>query len=949
MSHSREARLADPADPADPAHPYSGRPGAAPRAHRAAEQDRAVPAPAAMAVGTTALLRIAQLPATEWTAAGSPWLFADADALVAEERDLMERARRLSARLGGEVVPDERLTAAERRAVLALRRGLRAGVVPTSAAETSAGGDAAGGVARVSPALARELVALARRSASLADGRGQFEGMVAAERARVGALLLSRARTLPALRAAVETASPGLLADLGRCADAGEPWDGKRLRNATAALWRALGRAALRTAPGTDSGQLATVPLECAPQGGSADTGRAGCAPVGAGPVAGGPDGSRLLREGARLLAFAAQTTENVHTLWATLRDLDLGPAPADTLLALAPLHHTARDGGLRCAVVGPETSGWRLREVTLPGGPALDAVRTTLAEGARTLAETEAALAGVLRDSARPAMLRVFLTHLLRLGVLQVCAAPAVRLFGWTPVYEAAAPSRQDQRDQQGQQDRQGPSTAAVASPARTARAARHAVSRGRCLDSYRSVDAAVGAGAAERVAYGTRLAARLAALRDAARAGPPPGWQLLDEARSVGPEPRSVVRILADHHLGDGDPPPGPQPGPRPSGWPQSVRPGAAGSRGGAEGAGYARLLAHIARHLGEEQVDVDGALLDEFGAPPVPRHLTAWPVDCLLRPLPGPGAVAVLESVTPAGTLDARFADTLRALHGGYPAARAYRAFLAAVERAARVRFVEVLVPPLDGRAANAVRRPVTTSWCTGDPNTGLYYGRTPHPPRHLPLDRITLRRQGGTLVAEAAGERILPVYHATRAPAPPYDRLLRLLLGAGHPAASPLLRLDGLAHAFPDAVRVPRLTVGGALVVSPAQWRVPRAALWRHSEPEAAKVAALAALRRSAALPRFGFVRARPGAAAVPVDFAALPAVQTLERLCASAPAGADAADLLIEEALPSPGQPPPLRDALHDGAALTAQLVLRLPYDRTPDQLARRAAAVLDGG
>ncbi|MBO8193150.1 lantibiotic dehydratase, partial [Streptomyces oryzae] len=301
-----------------------------------------------------------------------------------------------------------------------------------------------------------------------------------------------------------------------------------------------------------------------------------------------------------------------------------------------------------------------------------------------------------------------------------------------------------------------------------------------------------------------------------------------------------------------------------------------------------------------------------------------------------------------------------------HGGsgaaYPNPAAHRDFLAAFERRTGVRFVELLVPPLADTAANAVRRPVTTGWCTGDPNTPLYYGpareggrpaaagrrSTPLPPvRHLPLDRITLRvaegaeggegAEGRVLIAEADGVRLLPVHHATRAPVPPYDRLLRLLASAGHPATTRMVRLDGLAGAFPGAARVPRLTVGGLLVVSPAQWRLPRAALWRATDPEPAKVAALAALRRSAGLPRFGYLRTRPGAKPLPMDLAALPALQAIERLSRPEPG----ADLVFEEALPAPHQ-------AAEPFGVAAQLLLRLPHDRTPEELAERAAAAWCG-
>ncbi|MCP9963745.1 lantibiotic dehydratase family protein [Streptomyces somaliensis] len=221
---------------------------------------------------------------------------------------------------------------------------------------------------------------------------------------------------------------------------------------------------------------------------------------------------------------------------------------------------------------------------------------------------------------------------------------------------------------------------------------------------------------------------------------------------------------------------------PPPRAARTPGWAAPGAPGGE-----PGYAALLDHLAARAGEERVDLDDALLDALGAPPADEALPPWPFDCLLRPLAGgPGSpVAVLETASPAGMLDARFAEGMRALDGGYGAADAYRAFLADLERRTGVRFVELLVPPLAERAANAVRRPVVTSWWTGDPDPTPYHGPVGGEARYLPLDRITVRTRDGRLVAEADGRRIVPVHHATRGPVPPYDRLLRLLLAAGLP--------------------------------------------------------------------------------------------------------------------------------------------------------------------
>ncbi|MFF2011215.1 lantibiotic dehydratase [Streptomyces sp. NPDC058195] len=845
-------------------------------------------------LGATALVRACGVPCAMWAAAGGSGLFGRVVAHADDAERRAARARRLAGELGA-LVPDPGLTGPERRAVLALRRRLHAGSAPTPADH--------GFLAAlpVAPAgLVHEAAELCGAAGPAREDRAALEREIVAERERVAALGWSLVRADPVLREFLDTASPGLVAEVTARLAAGERWSGKRLRKRSAYLWRVLGRAAVKTTPRGWVGQVAPVPV--------------------GGPAADG----RLLTPGAELAALAAAVVENVHTVRTRAAARDLLTADPATALALAPLYVTeggSRGGGrdgvppagaagaLRCYAIDPDDPG-RLRQTVLRRTAFLDRVLTVLTQGPRTLAELERAL-----PVSDPAVLRGFLTHLARLGVLQLCVAPRRHHTPWSPAVRAA-------------------SSGALPRPAD--RWTEPGTDGERFLDSHRALGARVPGPAAARVQRALRTAHRLAALRRADRAtgagAPPP----VPGTEGLGARPRPLGEILAGLLAPDEPAPPARGPHRHP-GWHPAHDPAS----------GYAHLLAHLAARAGEPCVDVDDALLDVLGAPPADDVVPPWPLDCLLRPMAGPGPLAVLETASPAGIVDARFTEALRALHGGYDTADAYREFLAAVEQRSGVRFVELLVPSADGRAANTVRRPVLTRWWTGDPNPAAYFPPGGAGQRYLPLDRITLRRSGRRIVAEADGVRLVPVHHATRNPMPPYDRLVRLLLAAGHPWAGTVIALDGLAEAFPAGpavTRAPRVTAGRDLVVSPAAWRVPRALLGRRGDDDLDRVRALGSLRRSAGLPRFVFVRPGFGAKPVPADLDALTALNVIERTCA-----APGDELVLEEMLPGPGagqRGPVLRDALHRGAPVAAGLLLRIPFDRTAQETAATAAALL---
>ncbi|MFH8616057.1 lantibiotic dehydratase [Streptomyces sp. NPDC017979] len=857
-------------------------------------------------LGTAALARVAAVPCSLWAGAGNPLLFArlaaHADAAVRQSG----RARRLAEKVG-EVVPDARLSDPERHALLALRRRLHSGAAPRPE-ECRLLDRLTAAPAR----LAREATALVRAARQADAVQADIERALLDERQRIGALSWALLDQSPVLRTFVDAATPGLTREVAAYLARGETWTGKRLRKRSGYLWRAVARAAVKTTPRGWACHVALVPV-----GG-----------------VNGWAGTRLLPPGAVVGALAATTAENVHGVRARLTAADPWDTEAPIAYAPAALHVTDPDGRLRCYGVDPDDLG-RMRQVAVRRTAPLDAVLALLADGPRPLAEVERALVG----SAGPggsAALRAFLSHLVRLGVLQPCGTPRHHASAWVPPVHVTGPEALPQ-------PRPAPSSRTHPAPEARPGARSRADDEGWFVDSYRAVDATVPDAGVARVERALAVAARVVALRQADQLArpapaPPPGTRVLDD------HPRPLSALLAQLLSVQGPETAAPHPS-RYAGWhPAHVT-----------GSGYDRLLTHIGRHRGDETIDLDHALLDSMGAPSTAEALPAWPLDCLLRPLVGAtGPVAVLETASAAGVLDARFADGLKALHGRYGPVESYRSFLAAVERRAGVRFVELLVPPVGERAANAVRRPVTTRWWTGDPHHAAYCTPGGPPQRYLPLDRITLRRApagaapGTRAVAEADGERIVPVYHATRAPMPPYNLLVGLLLRASHPAANTVIRLDCPATAFdrtPDEVtRTPRLTVGGELVVAPATWRVPRALLWSPRVGDFAKARALAALRHSARLPRFVFVRPAQDSKPMPVDLEALPTLTLIERMCASRPGE----ELLLEEMLPGPDQLT-LRDPTHQGAAVAGQLLLRVSRTRDPVALAALAAAALTQG
>ena len=415
-----------------------------------------------------------------------------------------------------------------------------------------------------------------------------------------------------------------------------------------------------------------------------------------------------------------------------------------------------------------------------------------------------------------------------------------------------------------------------------------------GAFVDVYRTVHAVVPPRAVDRVRGAVTTLSRLARLMRAdAPSRPDPA------AAALGEHPRSLAELVID--LARQPTPPRPEA----LRW----RPAATA------GSGYARLLAHLAPRLGEPVIDLEPVLPAEPDA-----ASWDWPVDCLIRPLPTGRPLGVLEVVTRAGALDARFAEGL-ALHLGEEPRHVteYREFLHDVAARAGAEPVEVLMPVAAAPGANSVRRPRYTRRWTGDPDPAAYWPANTafDLAEHLPLGEVTLRRAGDRVIAEHEGRELWLHHHATRAPSGPWRHLASLLALAAPGRPVPALRLGGLLGAFPRHDRAPRVTAGNDVVVSCAQWRI--GPLWRETDPLARKQDAVVRLRELRGLPRWVFARSEKDGGALPVDLDGASAVRLLDRI------GRAGWPLLVEEMLPAPDQLV-VREA---GEGLCAQVQLRI--------------------
>jgi hypothetical protein len=441
---------------------------------------------------------------------------------------------------------------------------------------------------------------------------------------------------------------------------------------------------------------------------------------------------------------------------------------------------------------------------------------------------------------------------------------------------------------------------------PARTSRPALDGRHGGR-RQVFRRVTSGIPGSDCRRLEYAVAHLLRLAELIETDRTA-----EDTDLLAVLGDEPRPVLDLLAAPRARQG------RHVSRPTGWTPPRHPGS----------GYARLLGTLAGRADTAAVlDIGPGLLDACDA--APPGFT-WPVDCAVRPLGADGGMA-LEAVAPTGALDARVAGGLLRLCGDVPHTAWYRTFLGRLERRTGMPVVELRVPGCPGP-------PHASAW-TGDPDLGVHrVDPTAPEPRYLPLADLAVRRVEGRMVVEAPDGPVWLVYHGPRTVPPPWDALVSLLRHtAGPPGWLPDLRQS--VHAFPGRSFVPRIAVAGDLVVSPAQWRLPRRPLCDAHADDLTKVRALVRLRDSLGLPRWVTVSTVDDPRAVPCDLESLLAVRVLEEV-----ATCGSGDVLVREMVPHPAQFSVTDPAEDPADRVAAELLFRFPFAEDPAALAARVAA-----
>jgi hypothetical protein len=590
------------------------------------------------------------------------------------------------------------------------------------------------------------------------------------------------------------------------------------------------------------------------------------------------------------LVAVAAvEWTENVHASRAAAA---AGLPDQDAWLSLAPLQRSEPGGQLQVWAIDPAAARvlrtWRMRRTA-----ALEAITDELREGPVRMRD----LCGhASADARQRATTRAFISRLAGMGVLQVSATPRRVREPW----RALGPQAPDEQ-----------------------------VTGTGFIDVYRGT---AGAAALDsgRLQHAIE---QLQRLRWLMRADAPHAASRL--AGRLGPRPRPLLEVFAEELAAQSQRPPEPAGRHLHGAWPH---PQTAGSS-------YARLLETIAAQASTGSpaadaacADISAAMLDALGAP---QECLSWPIDATIRT--SGSQLCVLDNTAPAGLLDARFIETLDWLQGPVPHAVAYREFLAELERLSGVRSVELLIPPLTGHAANAIRRPLYAGAWTGDSNPDIYSPAWQGNAEFLPLAALTLRRSGDQVLVTAGGRPLCVLYHATRTPLGPWKSLANLLLRDSPQWQVRTCPLRCSLAVVPGLDFLPRITIAGSVVISVAQWRICGDELWDRDAPELVKVRELIRLCQRRGLPRWVFVSGQPGAKPRPCDLESLRALRLLEQAAADGPPG-----LLLEEMLPAPPSLGLEDRSGEPGDRIAAELMIRLPNEAGMSVLAARLAASAAG-
>lgn len=395
--------------------------------------------------------------------------------------------------------------------------------------------------------------------------------------------------------------------------------------------------------------------------------------------------------------------------------------------------------------------------------------------------------------------------------------------------------------------------------------------------------------------------------------------------DLRWIGAEPRPLLDIVAAQ-LGDGAEPTSPHN----HDWPAAPK----------EPSAYSTLRAWLEPRLdSRDSVDLDAA--------PAVREAAcdnvSWPTDYLVRPFRRDGQLrVVLDHIAPAGVLDSRFSDSLLDLGCDAGRQNSYREFLTELEAQGGGRCVEVMVLALNTMAANAVRRPGYTRAWTGYSNVSHFTRRSEAPSRYIPLAKITLRQEQGRIIAEADGDELWPMMHATRSLPQPWPLIVGWLLRASpQPFRGSWRKLDWSLPGWPERNYVPRLTLsGGRVVITPAQWRISVDELWRPADTALAKARMLQRLHARLGLPRWvticGDVHQEPLAC----DLESLQTLHVVDRLVRSG-----ATEFLVAELIPRPDQFM-VNDPLHSAGPSGSEWLVRLPWQVSPAALAHRTVQAM---